>query len=121
LHLLGSLGTPSARIEGSHGAFILKTSDGKTWQASEPDALAKHIFGYSLPVAGLRYWVMGIPAPGKHRAAFSSEHLLSSLQQDGWQINYLNYQTVGLYTLPTELTLKRGELSVRILIKDWTL
>ncbi|MCD6056400.1 MAG: Outer rane lipoprotein LolB, partial [Gammaproteobacteria bacterium] len=56
-----------------------------------------------------------------HEQTLSPQNLLLTLKQDGWQIDYINYQPVGLYALPAELTLKRGDLSVRILVKEWTL
>ncbi|MCD6056334.1 MAG: rane protein, partial [Gammaproteobacteria bacterium] len=66
LRLLGSLGTPSARLQGKQNEFVLTTSDGKIYRASQPEALAEQIVGSPLPISGLHYWIVGIPAPGTH-------------------------------------------------------
>ena len=44
---------------------------------------------------------------------------LAYLSEQGWQIEYLSYQTLGAATLPNKLTLQNAELKLRLVIDDW--
>ncbi len=75
-----------------------------------------------VPVQALRYWVLGIPAPGsEHRATLDTGGRLVALVQDGWEIRYDRYQPAGPLTLPTRLDLHSGELRVRLAVSSWQL
>ncbi|WP_297361066.1 lipoprotein insertase outer membrane protein LolB [Acidiferrobacter sp.] len=62
--------------------------------------------GWRLPVAGLRFWIRGIPAPGPVTGrTLDRTGLLASLRQDGWTIRYRRYRPTPSGRLPRLLTL----------------
>ncbi len=75
---------------------------------SNPGALLTRLTGLRLPVAGLRFWILGIPAPGLvARQRISPWGLLKTLKQNGWFIRYRRYDRTPWGRLPRLLTLTR--------------
>jgi outer membrane lipoprotein LolB len=44
---------------------------------------------------------------------------LATLQQDGWQIQYTGYTSVGGEWLPSKLTLQREGVRLRVVVDGW--
>lgn len=73
-----------------------------------PSALLTRLTGLRLPVAGLRFWILGVPTPGVvTRQRISPWGLLTRLQQNGWFIRYRRYDRTPWGRLPRLLTLTR--------------
>jgi outer membrane lipoprotein LolB len=90
----------------------------------EAEALLARYFGAgrALPVAQMRYWLVGVPAPGSpHRESLGADRRLASLSQSGWQVRYDRYQAVGSLALPARLEATTEGLRLRIAISDWRL
>lgn len=119
LNLYGPLGIGNARIQGSPGNVTLQTSKNQTFQANSPESLMQQQLGWQLPLSYLPYWVRGIPAPGAKANYQLSEQRLQTLQQAGWQIQYLSYTNVNGVSLPSKMYLTHPPLQVRVVIKQW--
>ncbi|MCW8910276.1 MAG: lipoprotein insertase outer membrane protein LolB [Gammaproteobacteria bacterium] len=88
------------------------------------DRLMERIEGWRFPVSGLRYWILGVPAPHNNARLinWNEQGYLNIMEQDGWRIEMLNYKQVGRYTLPKKIfisRLDRDDLSVRMVIRKW--
>ena len=119
----GALGVGAIRIEGSPDDFSIRTRDGE-YRADEARALLRERLGGELPLADLRYWILGMPRPGDAAAlALDEAGRLSRLDQDGWHLDYLDYRSwagePGI-DLPHKLTLKRGDSKWRVVIDVWS-
>ena len=114
----GALGG-SARIRGQANHVTLTAPDGQIYEANTPDALASRLFGWSLPIDGLQYWIRGLPAPAAYQYTLSKQHRLSEIKQQGWHIQYLSYQHVAPYDLPYEIKLTRPGLQLHLIVKQW--
>jgi outer membrane lipoprotein LolB len=84
---------------------------GELSQADDPEQLLHDLTGLSLPVAGMRWWLRGLPAP---TSPFERDG--ESLLQNGWRITASDYRAGSL---PYRVELLRDELKVRILINEW--
>lgn len=79
--------------------------------------------GVPVPVASLRYWLLGVPDP----ASAAEESLeagagrLAALRQDGWAVSYGRYAPVPgtRYELPQRIEVSREGLRVRLLVETW--
>jgi outer membrane lipoprotein LolB len=126
LRLVAPLGQGSVRLEGMPGAVVLSTPDGARYRASDVDALMKTHLRWSLPVAGARYWILGLPVPGHPvgQLSLDAEGRLRDLAQDGWRISVLEYQNApaepGGLVLPRRLFLLGKDVQLRIVITAWT-
>lgn len=117
--LFAPLGKTVARIHKSVDGVTLDTSN-KHYAAPDVESLTQQVLGWSLPLAGLRYWVFAMPAPGSSFEMQSNTNgQVSQLLQDQWIINYLRYTTPAPDSLPLRISLQRGELSMQLLIDEW--
>ena len=75
--------------------------------------------------AKLRYWMLGIPAPGEHqwreaRSGVGADSERAVLEQDGWRIEY-RYADSLSNRLPQRIHATSGDARVRIVIDSWSL
>ena len=112
IRLIGPLGQGALRLVGDPGHVTLYDSDGQSVMADDPDQLLYRETGWRVPVEALRYWVLGVPAPGPvaSRKLDPYGHL-TELQQAGWRIRFLDYSERDGLQLPGRVfatTTRRG-------------
>ncbi len=121
MEFLGPLGRKVAWMNGGPSGVRLRTSEGKSSQASDPETLMHNMLGWSLPVSGMRYWVLGIPSPQSRAGQLQLDDVgrLSKLEQFGWEVNYLRYRNANVLDLPAKMTLINKRVSVKVVVSDW--
>lgn len=78
--------------------------------------------GAPLPVAELRYWLVGVPAPGlPHQETIGADGRLARLEQAGWQLRYSRYEAVGRLTLPLRIEIESETARLRLVVLNWRL
>mgnify|MGYP003585707067 FL=1 len=123
IDLIGPLGQGRIRVEGNEQAVRIQTADGQTQTAPDPDALLEQAVGARLPVTGLRYWIRGLPEPGPSPTLQTdAEGRLTRLEQNGWIIEYPAYAYAAPLSLelPERIIARRQDLSVKLIIEDWS-
>jgi len=122
LDLSGPLGQGAVRIEGDDTSVRLQTADGRDYVAQDADALVQRVTGWEFPVAGIRYWVRGVPVPGEQAVITTDAGgRLIHLVQSGWDIRYDRFQDLEGRAWPTRLRLTADDISVRLVVDEWTL
>ena len=120
LRLSGPLGQGGFLLTGNAGGVLLRDSSQRVYAAADTGALLAQVTGWTLPVAGLRYWVLGIPAPNADfEAEVDAAGRLERLVQDGWTIRYSRYHPAADGRWPARLGLARDDISVRLVIDQW--
>jgi outer membrane lipoprotein LolB len=120
IRLSGPLGRGAARLTGREGDVLLEVANQGRYQAESPEALLEEQLGWRLPVSHLFWWVRGLPAPdSKSRVTLDTDSHLASLEQDGWQLQYLSYVEQNGYRLPERIKLHGTNLDITLVIKDW--
>jgi outer membrane lipoprotein LolB len=120
MSLDGPLGAGGVQVTSDGSAVSIVTSRGDRLDNDAARAeLAKRL-GFDPPLDSLRYWIQGVPEPA-HPAqeTLDSQQRLAALQQDGWQINYTDYMSVGGEWLPSKLTLQRAGVRLRVVVDGW--
>ena len=115
----GPLGVGAVAISGSPGNMQIQNKNG-TYQTQQPEALMQQQFGWSLPVDGLRYWVLGLPAPGDAALKLDDSGHILSMTQNGWDLVYTEYQTVAGLDLPKKFSISDPQRGFRVLIDVWS-
>ncbi len=116
VHLAGPLGI---------GASVLALGpDGLSVNGSPPSPQGVEIMerrlGFALPVANLRYWLLGIPDPaGPSSVRFNAQDRVSHLEQAGWTVDFLRYRVHAGDWLPALLVLRSEGVRVRIVVDQW--
>lgn len=121
IEIYGPLGRTLAVLAGQPGEVSLIDERGKSYRASSSIALMRRVLGWSLPVDGLRYWVRGLPVPGQ---VVTSRRLdgrgrLTRLSQDGWNIQYSDYNYDTADARPTRMVMAHGDLHLTLVIAQW--
>lgn len=119
VRFFGPLGVGAVAISGMPGEMEIRTKDGD-YLTQEPEALMEDKLGFSLPVDGLRYWVLGLPAPGEEpQLQLDDAGRVRAMEQNGWLLEYSDYQTVGTLELPRKFTLHGADRGFRVVIDQW--
>jgi outer membrane lipoprotein LolB len=77
--------------------------------------------GAVVPAGRLRYWMLGLAAPGEHQWSEPDANGTVVLQQEGWRIAYQRYSTEFGPRLPMRMQASSGAARVRIVIDRWRL
>ena len=116
VHLAGPFGA---------GALLLKLSpDGLSLNGAPPSdgqtAQLQERLGFTLPLDELRYWLLGVPAPGStYEMTRNPQDRALNLVQEGWSVDYDRYMPSGQDVLPARLVLQREGARVRIAVDHW--
>lgn len=120
INLIAPLGQGAMRLQGTPHRVVLQSDDGETVSAEDPDQLLYLQLGWKVPVAALRYWVLGMPAPGDSTHTIDEYGRLSTLQQAGWNIEFHDYVVrEGGVELPRKLFVSNHHAEVRLVIGEW--
>ena len=123
IRLIAPLGQGTYQIQQQGDQFRLLTPDNESYEAATAEALMLQQLGWSLPVHALRYWVIGLMAPGLtiDNQVLDNRGRLKELQQAGWTIHYRSYHDQMAPSLPQKLSLKNDRARASVLAKQWTL
>ena len=124
IDLIGPLGQGRVIVESNGTEARIQTQDGQSWTAPDADALLEQSLGVRLPVNGLRYWARGLPEPGSTPTLQTdAQGRLTRLEQNGWVIEYPAYAPTSILNLdlPERIVARRQDLSVKLVIEQWTL
>lgn len=118
--LFSPLGSQLAQIEKSSELITLTDANGKAMSAKSAESLTHQVLGWSLPLAGLADWSLGRPSKGLILAStWDEQGLLTTLNQDGWKIEFSNYTEHRGYWLPSKIFLKSDQVNLKLLVENW--
>ncbi len=111
----------SWRLEVQPGQALLIESNGAVRVANSAEELLQRELRWHLPADALRYWVLGMRAPGaSSELEFGDDGELALLRQSGWEIRYLEFDRSQDPPLPRKVFARSGEHQVRIAVRKWT-
>lgn len=103
----------------------LTTAEGEQYTGRNSQQLLHQVTGLVIPVDGLQTWIKGIPHQSStYLPEIDASGRAIKLQQDGWTINYLEYEQVSWPLqnnpeLPRKLYMKHDGLALKIVIDQW--
>jgi outer membrane lipoprotein LolB len=119
--LFSPLGGQVASIKKTAESVTLIDAKGHSISANDSEALTQKALGWQLPLAGLADWSLGRPSSGPIQAStWDEQGLLSTLIQDGWEIQYQNYADQNGQLLPSKIVLRNDKANLKLLIENWT-
>ena len=117
----GPLGFGTIQIQGDRQQVTIIDKDGEEWLLPDPEVDLQVMYGWTIPVASLRYWALGIPDPMELAFIdFDEEGRLTSLEQGNWHIKIVKYREGGGQSMPRLLTAVSGDNKLRLVIDNWT-
>jgi len=123
LRISGPLGVGALAISGNRESVEIRSKDGVI-TTRDPGSYMQQRLGWSLPLATLRYWALGVPAPGliddqPREVLLDDVGRALRFDQFGWNIEYTEYQSVNSLTLPRKMTLANGGRTFRLVVDEW--
>ncbi|RMF97509.1 MAG: outer membrane lipoprotein LolB [Gammaproteobacteria bacterium] len=125
LRVSGPFGAGAWELRWDRDAATLITGDGEQRSAdggpAALDRLLTRQFGWRLPAAQARYWVLGIPAPGSAaRQRFGPDGWLAGIEQGGWRIDYAGFRERDGHWIPRRLSIQRGGFRLKLVVDHWS-
>lgn len=110
----------SFRLTGDADGAELDGLDGGPLHGPDAEALMRKALGWEVPMRDLRAWVLGLRADsGPAELRFGADHLPSLLQQDGWAVEYREWDARRTPPLPTRVYAQKPPYKVRLSIESW--
>jgi outer membrane lipoprotein LolB len=116
----GPLGMGGLHLALAGDQLSISTSKGEQIDGPEARAELERRLGFELPLDQLRWWLLGIPAPGEvalDQDAASGE--IHGFRQNGWQVNIDRRLAAMGFALPQKLTATREGARFKLLIENW--
>ena len=123
IRIVGPLGQGSMHLQGSPGFVEFRSSkDKRSVTAVDAESLLYRQTGWRIPVSGLRFWVLGVSAPGDRQILKrNAQGLPEEFLQSGWKIRLLRYRKISGLMIPAKVFLYNDRFRVKIIVKQWKL
>jgi outer membrane lipoprotein LolB len=127
INLFGPFGAGRVILTQNADGARLQDSKHHDYTAATAQKLLFQTYGWDVPFRDLKYWVLGLPAPGASRElVLDPWGRLASLQQGGWEVRIPEYKTEGNLELPRKVFLRLlpdgsggARTEVRLVIRRW--
>jgi len=124
VELSGPFGAGRVRLEGNPRGVLLTDSDNQTFRAESAEQLLYRTTGVTMPVEGLRYWIVGLTGPKqKSQPQLDNQGRLAYLEDTRWKVKFRGYMGVNGLELPRKIFIERAdkEIDVRLVVDNWKL
>ncbi len=118
--VFGALGAGGLDIAVDDEHVRVKTSRGEVVEDDDARRIIEERLGVPLPLAELRYWLVGVAAPDSDaNEVLGDNQRLAALSQIGWDVHFTEYQPVAGDLLPSRLDASHEGVKVRLRISHW--
>lgn len=120
MRISGPFGVGAATISGTQKRVLVRTREGE-YDTPDPEQWIQERMGWTLPIAGLRYWALGLPAPQSEASIeLNLQGQAVVMEQDGWHLEYSEYQSKSGYDLPRKFEVTNPGVRLKVVIDDWS-
>ena len=108
-------------INGNRREITVTDRDGVVTELHDAEVELRQMYGWTIPVASLRFWALGIPDPASPaETEFGEDGQLSKLRQQDWEVEFTQYREGGGQLMPRRLTAVNDDVKVILVIDNWT-
>lgn len=119
VRMSGPVGVGGFRAKGTLESVEIR-SEGQTFVTDDPEALVAKLLGWEFPLEGLRFWILGLPAPDvAAQITVDEQGHLVDLIQSGWRLAYTAYEQTTGPDLPRRIILDNGDNKIKMVIDRW--
>lgn len=116
----GPLGVGTVRIEGDGRRITLTDKQGEVTELHNAEVDLRLRYGWTIPVASLQYWALGIPDPAVPTATRLGDNgVIDEMQQGDWHVTIGQYREAGGQQMPRRISAINGDAKVRLVIDNW--
>lgn len=119
LRMSGPFGAGAVELRGDPSLVEVRNGEGSQF-TSDPEGWIRARYGWTLPIGGLRHWVLGTPIPGSpSQEQIDEQGRLSGLVQNGWSLTYTEYRRQGTHDLPRRFEADNGNIKLKLIVDRW--
>jgi len=118
LSIDGPMGLGGLRLVVDGDNVSVSTSKGDKLDGNAAREELERRLGFEMPVAQLRWWLLGIPAPGES-ATDDLNGVTASIRQEGWNVSIQSRAPALGFSLPQRLTIEREGARLKLLVDRW--
>ena len=110
------------KLDARPNAVTLTDPDGKTYHGTNAAQLVQQLTGISLPLQQMQDWLIGLPTGADHYLLNKNDQvafLTKKIAGRTWVMHYSTYDNTQVPSLPTLMTLKQGNLTIKIKVSQW--
>jgi outer membrane lipoprotein LolB len=116
----GPLGIGTVRIEGDGHSVVHTDKDGTRTELQDAEHELMDRYGWTIPVASLRYWALGLPDPSVvAQTELNADDQLAKLEQRNWTVRISRYRVSSGQSMPNLLSASNPQTRVRIVFDKW--
>ena len=99
----------------------MRTPKNKVFTSDTPESLIREKLGWDVHIAGLKYWVRGVPEPNVKysQLLLDKKGRLKDMKQSGFFISILRYTDKENISLPEKLFIRSNNIQLRLVIQNW--
>lgn len=102
--------------------MLIADGQGHRELTAHPQETLHRLTGWELPVTALPDWILGLPHDRVQKKTLDHHGRLATLSENGWMIQYDHYRFIDNQVfLPGLIELSKGDLHVKLLIRQWSL
>lgn len=123
LNLTTFLGINVLSLSSNEGLYRVEV-DGEEYHSDDLEQLIYQLTGLTLPTEAMQYWLKGLAWSAQDHITYDKtsllpSQLLSYYHQLPWQVSYADYQYYAGLALAKKITIKQGQLTIKIAINQW--
>lgn len=121
INLYGPLGSGAVRLSKTDKPGIhYQDMRGEIRSYGSAEKLLEKECGWRLPISGLEWWLRGLPRPEEAAIVVRDKAgLTTQIEQDGWTIEYLSYQSIAKKTYPHKVGLSFDKHRLKFVLREW--
>ncbi|CAI8729181.1 lipoprotein insertase outer membrane protein LolB [Methylococcus capsulatus] len=122
LRISGPLNQGTVSIVLQDDLILVNEGSGNESISRDPEGLLKEKLGFSIPLPSLRYWVLGVAAPGNagEEMEFYPDGRLKHFKQAEWSLDYERYRDWDQFTLPQKVSIQGRSLKLKLFADEWS-
>lgn len=108
------------RLSGGPEGALLEGMEHGPVRGPDAETLMRKALGWEVPLRDLRAWVLGVRADsGPADLSFGENRLPSLLEQDGWAVDYREWDDTRQPPLPKKVFATKPPYKVKLSIESW--
>lgn len=124
LLLLNPLGGIELILDVQSHIVKLTDSQGKRYYSDKSEEIINKLIGMQIPLNNMRQWMLGLPGSSNEFILDDKFHIKKIIYQKDnliWVVNYQNYISMTVPSLPSQISIKQGDQCIKLKINAWVI
>jgi outer membrane lipoprotein LolB len=119
LAVRGPLGAGGLNVVSEGAMLEFNDATGRALDGAAARQALEAQLGAPIPLDDLRYWLIGLPAPGGEALVQAASGATPGFVQGAWVVSYDAHTEAGGWRLPARMTATTAGVKVRVIVDDW--